>query len=134
MPSLRLHIVYMNKPISCCFSKKHLDFSVFLHQNTKTSPVILHNFDACSRVVQEISPKMQFFLRFVCKYFCIACAAFAVRSFCSAYFASRSPLFQPRKSSLSTFSQKKILHNRNNSLVNARFYLMCNFFCIRFPL
>ena len=71
MPSLRLHIVYINNPISCCFSKKHLVFSVFLHQNTKTSPVILHNFDACSRVVQKISPKMQFFLRFVCKYFCI---------------------------------------------------------------
>ena len=76
MPSLRLHIVYINSPISCCFSKKILILLCFCIKMPKHLSLFCTILTPALEFVQEIALKMQFFLRFVCKYFCIFAVSF----------------------------------------------------------
>ena len=134
MPSLRLHIVYISNPISCCFSKKTCCFfGGFPSKNQNFRPYFLRALQT-RRFFSAISVPCaiffalfeQIFLRFVRNFLS---SVFRQRALClsCSFFTCKNLLFR-------LFSQKKTLHNQNNSLVTARVCLMCKFFCVYFQL
>ena len=116
MPFDLLHIVYLLLRFSCCFSKKTCCFFGVFPSKTKIS---VHIFCALFK-------HAEFFLQFVRSFLS---SVFRQRALCLSFsfLTCKNLLFR-------LFSQKKTLHNQNNSLVNARVCLMCKFFCACFHL
>ena len=134
MPFDLLHIVYLLLRFSCCFSKKTCYFfGVFPSKNQNFRPYFLRALQT-RRIFSAISVPCaiffalfeQIFLRFVRSFLS---SVFRQRALCLSFsfLTCKNLLFR-------LFSQKKTLHNQNNSLVNARVCLMCKFFCVYFQL
>ena len=124
MPFDLLHIVYLLLRFSCCFSKKTCYFfGVFPSKNQNFRPYFLRALQT-RRIFFALFE--QIFLRFVRSFLS---SVFRLRALCLSFsfFTCKNLLFR-------LFSQKKTLHNQNNSLVNARVCLMCKFFCACFHL
>ena len=128
MPFDLLHIVYLLLRFSCCFSKKTCYFfGVFPSKNQNFRPYFLRALQT-RRIFSAIFFALfeQIFLRFVRSFLS---SVFRQRALCLSFsfFTCKNLLFR-------LFSQKKTLHNQNNSLVNASVCLMCKFFCACFHL
>ena len=134
MPFVLLHIVYLLLRFSCCFSKKTCCFfGVFPSKNQNFRPHFLLALQ--TRRIFSAIPTLcaiffalfeQIFLRFVRNF---RSSVFRQRALCLSF-----SLFTRKNLHFRLFSQKKTLHNRNNSLVNARVCLVCKFFCACFHL
>lgn len=134
MPFDLLHIVYLLLRFSCCLSKKtRRFFGVFPSKKQNFRPYFLRALQ--TRRIFSAIPALcaiffalfkQIFLRFVHSF---RSSVFRQRALCLSFsfFTCKNLLFR-------LFSQKKTLHNQNNSLVNARVCLMCKFFCVYFQL
>ena len=126
MPFDLLHIVYLLLRFLVVYPKKHAVFSVVFHQKTKISVHIFCALFKHADFFLQFQCLVQIFLRFVRNFLS---SVFRQRALCLSFsfFTCKNLLFR-------LFSQKKTLHNQNNSLVNARVYLMCKFFCVYFQL
>ena len=134
MPFDLLHIVYLLLRFSCCFSKKTCCFfGVFPSKNQNFRPYLLRALQT-HRIFSAIPALCAIFFALFKQIF-----LHFVRSFRSSVFRQRAlclsfPLFTRKNLLFRLFLQKKTLHNRDNSLVNARVCLMCKFFCACFHL
>ena len=104
-----------------CFSIKKPKFPSLFFARSSNTQNFFCNFSALCNFFALFE---QIFLRFVRNFLS---SVFRQRALCLSFsfFTCKNLLFR-------LFSQKKTLHNQNNSLVNARVCLMCKFFCVYF--
>ncbi len=106
-----------------CFSIKNQNFRPYFLRALQTRRIFSAISAPCAIFFASFE---QIFLRFVRSFLS---SVFRQRALCLSFsfLTCKNLLFR-------LFSQKKTLHNQNNSLVNARVCLMCKFFCACFHL